>query len=290
LKSAANYYVVTKDVEPFTFRCKTSGISYCIIDTPGFNDTYLTDNDVLKAIASWLEKDAVRMNGIIYLHRISDPRMEGSALRNLRMFRQLCGEDFMKNVILATTFWDTVSEATGVAREKELLETDGFFKEMKDQGCDIVRISRDYDESLRLLSRFIEKRPTVMKIQQELLDGKSLASTAAASAINEELAELQRQNSVKMADAAHQARGIVLKSELNLALTRKLNQRAFEETLDEAREKHEEVAREMEEMEEKTAQRLETLNQEKNHQEQAFKVELGALSEQLKKLNSARIG
>jgi hypothetical protein len=57
--------------------------------------------------------------------------MEGSALRNLRMFRKLCGEDFMKSVVLGTTFWDKVGEEQGADREKELLETDDFFKEMK---------------------------------------------------------------------------------------------------------------------------------------------------------------
>jgi hypothetical protein len=188
----------TQIVQPFRF--EHEGKKFSIIDTPGFNDTYRTDNDVLKELADWLlesYRDGVKISGIVYLHRISAPRMEGSALRNLRIFRKPCGDEFMENVVLGTTFWDVVDEETGAAREDELLQTDGFFKDMNERGCDVVRISDDRNTCLELLSRFAAKPPTVMRIQQELFEGKSLAETAAASAVSQELAELQRQNHEK---------------------------------------------------------------------------------------------
>lgn len=66
-------------------------------------------------------------------------------------------------------------------RGAELLETDGFFKGMKGLGCEVVRILNDCESSIELLSRFVGKRPSVMHIQQELFEGKSVAESAAAA-------------------------------------------------------------------------------------------------------------
>jgi anion-transporting ArsA/GET3 family ATPase len=214
--------------------------------------------------------------------------MEGSALRNLRMFRQLCGEEFMKNVILGTTFWDIVGEETGTARENELLRTDGFFKEMNDLGCDVVRISDTRDSNLELLSRFAAKQPAVMRIQQELLvEGKSLSETAAASAISQELAELQRRNLEKLADSEHQAQKIFTRSVLEKAYTRQLARRAFGETITDLNAQQEEVRKEQEEREMVDEESLATLHKESSRQDQNFQVQLNELNEQLRALRAS---
>ncbi|KAB8218699.1 hypothetical protein BDV33DRAFT_174927 [Aspergillus novoparasiticus] len=46
------------------------------------------------------------VNGIIYFHRISDPRMTPAAIANIRVLRSLCGGPGLPAVALATTFWD----------------------------------------------------------------------------------------------------------------------------------------------------------------------------------------
>jgi hypothetical protein len=96
---------VTQEVQSYKF--EHDGKAYSIVDTLGFNDTYRSENEVLKKLADWLLKsyeDGAKVNGIIYLHRILDTKIEGSALRNLKIFRKLCEDDFMKNFILGTTF------------------------------------------------------------------------------------------------------------------------------------------------------------------------------------------
>ncbi|KAH9436696.1 hypothetical protein MCOR02_000365 [Pyricularia oryzae] len=100
-----------------------------LIDTPGFDDTNRSDSDVLREIASWLTnsfRNKILLHGIIYLHRISDPRMQGSARKNLMMFKKLCGDDALKKVILATTMWDIVPTETAEARQAELVNTPSF--------------------------------------------------------------------------------------------------------------------------------------------------------------------
>jgi hypothetical protein len=213
--------------------------------------------------------------------------MEGSALRNLRMFRKLCGEEFMKNVILGTTFWDIVGEETGAARENELLQADGFFKEMNDLGCDVVRILDTRNSNLELLCRFAAKQPKVMRIQQELVEGKTLSETAAASAISQELAELQRQNHKKLADTEHQAQKLLTRSVLEKAYTRKLARKAFDETMEGLDAQQEEVRKEQEEREKAGEERLATLRKESSRQDQSFQVKQNELNEQLRALRAS---
>lgn len=279
---------MTQQVQSFKF--EHEGKHFSIVDTPGFNDTYRSDNDVLKELADWLlgsYQEGVKISGIIYLHRISDTKMEGTALRNLRMFRKLCGEEFMKNVILGTTFWDVVGEEQGAAREAELLQTDGFFKDMKEQGCDFVRILDDRTSNLELLSRFTAKQPTVMRIQQELFEGKTLAETAAASAVSQELAELQRQNLGKLADVEHQAQKKITRSSLEKVLTLHLERKAFEETIEDLGTQQEEIRQQQEEQDKKDEERLEKLREEKSRQDQRFQVQLNELNAQLLALKSS---
>lgn len=97
-----------------------------LIDTPGFDDTNRTDADVLKQVALWLGstyKDGKLLDGLLYLHRIIDTRMMGSARRNLLMFAELCGPNCFRHVVLATTMWSIVDVKIGEAREKELVNT-----------------------------------------------------------------------------------------------------------------------------------------------------------------------
>lgn len=79
------------------YRC--SGIftkTVWLIDTPGFDDTETSDADVFQEIATFLARcfeTGIRLSGVIYLHRITDPRMSGSAMKNLELFKLLCGKD-----------------------------------------------------------------------------------------------------------------------------------------------------------------------------------------------------
>jgi hypothetical protein len=80
----------------------------------------------------------VLLSGTIYLHRITDNRMDGSETLNLRMFKSLCGSNNLRNVILGTTTWELVPEADGIRRENDL--KDIFWKDMMTRGSTLERI------------------------------------------------------------------------------------------------------------------------------------------------------
>lgn len=179
-------------------RFKTDEYDIVLVDTPGFNDTFKTDTEVLMELAKWLEvtyKVNSKLSGIIYLHRIMDVRMEGSAMRNLKMFRKLCGDDPLSNVVITSTFWGMLPDETSTAHEKELCETPDFWGDMIEHGAGVSRYLGTRESAIDVLMSFAKKESVVLDIQKELVDQHiPLAGTAAGYAVNEELAMQEKKH------------------------------------------------------------------------------------------------
>ncbi|KAJ6024302.1 hypothetical protein N7540_005099 [Penicillium herquei] len=217
----------TSEMRGYSFHHKGKNIN--LVDTPGFNDTHKSETEVLQEIAAWLKtsyKQSRKLHGVIYLHSINNPRMEGSALRNLRMFRQLCGDDPLKNVILATSFWDKVSEQLGAERESELRIKPEFWGRMIQRGSQVTRFT-DCDSALKIVELFFPKAPIALEIQLELVDqSKRLVETAAGKSVKEELNRLEKKHENELQK---------IKEEYILALQEK--DKELQETLQDAQRK-----------------------------------------------------
>jgi DNA-binding protein YbaB len=152
-------------------------------------------------IASWLEKTYrnpphQKLTGIIYLQALTDRRIYGSTLRNLKMFRELCGEDPLKNVVFATTGWGTAARAGDLEKAKineEQLRTDpDFWEPFIRRGSTIARFEDTMKSALEIILSLADRAPTVLQIQQEMVDeDKDLVDTSAGHAVNEELRKLE---------------------------------------------------------------------------------------------------
>jgi len=117
--------------------------------------------------------------------------MDGGGMRNIKMFKKLCGEDPMKNVIIASTFWAMDTLERNIAHEKELMENSDFWGDMIDHGARVARFMGDRESALKILSLFCRNRPVTLNIQRELVDKEiPLSETEAGHAVNEELAQL----------------------------------------------------------------------------------------------------
>ena len=134
-----------------------------------------------------------KLAGVIYIHRISDNRFTGISGRNFRMFRELCGESSLKNVVLVTNMWSKVPTDVGKAREKELASI--FLKPALDKGAQMM-CHHDTEQSAHDVIRHIMgNHPIALQIQRELVDErKDIANTTAAEAINVELTEEIKQH------------------------------------------------------------------------------------------------
>ncbi|KAK4040361.1 hypothetical protein C8A01DRAFT_46258 [Parachaetomium inaequale] len=164
-----------------------------LIDTPGFDDTTKSDTDVLSEIAAWLVdsyRNKILLHGIIYLHRITDNRMQGSAKRNFLMFKQLCGPDALKHVILATTMWDRVPDGDGVDREKVLVDTPEFWGWMLARGSSCHRHDNTEASARAIVGLLVDHDgpPVATDLQRQLVDEhRPLDQTSAGRELHSEM-------------------------------------------------------------------------------------------------------
>lgn len=129
-----------------------------------------SDAEILKSLALWLfttYQNGIRLSGLIYIHRILDPRIQGSNMKNLDCFKKICGEEYFQDVVLATTFWEFVEPKTDQTREKELCTR--FWRAMIEQGSSVYRARRDEESNHEILRRIAKRdRRIVLALQHEL--------------------------------------------------------------------------------------------------------------------------
>lgn len=114
--------------------------------------------------------------------------MGATACKHLQMFRVLCGDDALKNVVIVSTMWSEVNEVTGTQREKELLNCPGFWGDMIDKGAYLARYERTQKSVDVILDLLVEKPSVCMRLQRELVDQrKNLWDTAVGEFLRREL-------------------------------------------------------------------------------------------------------
>ena len=193
IKIGCNLLPCTQKVNSVTFMLGNTRTT--LIDTPGFNDTTMTDQEVYKTIVEWMSqtyKQGIKLKGIIYMHKITDNRMAGSALKYMNMFKELCGEDCVSNVILVTTMWDSVVHDIGVRRESELCNI--FWKIMIINGSIAKRYHKgDTTSGREIIQHLISKNTTVFKVQHEIVDmGMNIYNTSSVKCLDSaEISELK---------------------------------------------------------------------------------------------------
>lgn len=182
------------------FKCSTSKIpKFYLVDTPGFDDSKKTDTDILREVADWLSRayqNRLKLSGIIYLHRISDVRVGGSGVKNLRMFRELCGETGMSCVALVTTFWQGEDRATGDRREAQLKNSSTFWSTIITKGGKVFRHDQGLTSGERIIQYLVDRnQKVVLEIQKDMVDrGKTLEETGAGNVVQEELNKLKAEH------------------------------------------------------------------------------------------------
>ena len=117
--------------------------------------------------------------------------MGGVARKNFRLFRKVCGDGTLKNVVIVTNMWGEVKQDVGESRESELASNELFFKAALDKGAHMLRHDNTVESAQRIVREILGNQPEPLLIQRETVDeGKSLAQTNAGLDLQ---AELDRQ-------------------------------------------------------------------------------------------------
>ena len=92
-----------------------------------------------------------------------------TARNNLDMFRKLCGDDALKNVVLGTTKWSYVTSEAGQRREQQLRDT--YWKEMLQHGAAVMQVHADSSSAWKIVNHILENDAIeFVRIQEELLE------------------------------------------------------------------------------------------------------------------------
>lgn len=190
-----------------------------LVDTPGFDDTYRSDAAILAEIAFILSQThcaGLRLAGIVYLHPITDRRLQGSAARNLRILERLVGERAFNAVVLATSMWDDVAAvlpnnddrrapaaalATAEDRERQLVESEHGCAALVAGGARVMRWTRgDGWSAAAIVGELVDRgvacdndgsrggHDVKLRIHEEMVDeGKELCDTGAGRLVAADL-------------------------------------------------------------------------------------------------------
>ncbi|KAF9043958.1 P-loop containing nucleoside triphosphate hydrolase protein, partial [Panaeolus papilionaceus] len=153
---------------------------FVLIDTPGFNDTNLSDVQVLETITDWLSatyrKDVI-LAGVLYFHRISDIRFTSTERQNIAIFESLVGKAALENVIIVSTMWDEIKEEEAKAKEKALKEE--AWRVLTSKGARVARHRNTRGSALDIVWMLQGARNhRALLVQEEMVDhGRLLPQT-----------------------------------------------------------------------------------------------------------------
>ncbi|KAH7075831.1 P-loop containing nucleoside triphosphate hydrolase protein [Paraphoma chrysanthemicola] len=191
----------------------------CLIDTPGFDDTNRSDANILQEIAFWLVKSyelGVRLSGAIYLHRITDVRLGGSAVRGLNIFKAICGTNNFHGVTMATTFWDKVDDFDKASEDqRQLLETSSFWKDLVDGKCTMRPLTAGKSSAIELVTAIAHSnKRLVLNMQHQLVEeGLRIYQTDAGKVLQESWFQEKSDLHVKLAETRKELTASMLADE-----------------------------------------------------------------------------
>lgn len=167
-----------------------------LLDTPGFNDTNRSDSDILRSLAEWMRdaaEEGMFFSGIIYLHSISDVRMTGSSMANIRMFRALCGDENFSKLVLATTKWENTKKEDAETRHTVLSSPDGYWSPFIAGGSKVRRLKNTKKSANALLEEVLglNRHTFAPRIQQEMMEGKPIRDTEAGVLLQGNILEVR---------------------------------------------------------------------------------------------------
>ncbi|KAF2652456.1 hypothetical protein K491DRAFT_635513 [Lophiostoma macrostomum CBS 122681] len=156
---------------------KHDGRTVHLIDTPGFDDSGRSDSETLQELAYYLAAaytHDIQISGVVYLHRITDTRWQGSASRALGAFKKMLGESNYCGVVLATTRWSELTPnqlRAAEDRHQELSEK--FWADIKEQGGQILALTAGRIDAMNIVRHIVNKdRRMTLAFQKELMETK----------------------------------------------------------------------------------------------------------------------
>jgi hypothetical protein len=198
---------VTKRVTAHTMQHRGRVIH--LIDTPGFGDTYRSDEDVFLESAYTLIKAyefGIRISAIVYVQPMVNVRLTGSTKHNLKMLRELCGVDAYPCVWLAANRCDDVSSDQLEQNLEELKSEPSFWRELYEGGATIFELDDQPNSALALLDDILDVDSTyILQFQRQVLDeGRKIHDTSVGRVMFSEISRTVDGLKLDLVDLRHE--------------------------------------------------------------------------------------
>jgi hypothetical protein len=166
-----------------------------LVDTPGFNDSFRSDGDILVQMSATLcaqYRCHINLKGVIYLYNITQPRLTGSSLRQLELFRRICGDENLRHVLLVTTQWNEVFTSRWEDHEDQL--RDEYWADMISKGAKCMRFEGTHASAASCISQLLGEQRAVLALQREVVnERRKLSDTVAGSYAMQMRSEMQEE-------------------------------------------------------------------------------------------------
>lgn len=133
--------------------------------------------------------------------------MSGTAVKNLELFKLICGNEAYPMVRLITTRWDEVNPASAeyngcIDRMRQLSDDSKFFQPLIQGGAQLLRHEMTAASGKAIVdSLLLDEQKFALSIQKEMLDSHlTLGQTSAGSYLNLEYADLTKRFEAELKD------------------------------------------------------------------------------------------
>ena len=154
----------------------------------------------------------IKLAGVIYLHRISDIKMSGAMIKNLKMLKKLCGKNCYSKIVLATTMWDRVTDAhRAIQNEQQLGATHDWWGDLAEEGATIMRQDNGANSAMKIVEHIMSfNEPAVMENQIErVVKNLALEECESGKVIAEELIKQREEHERLMAEKREEYEALI---------------------------------------------------------------------------------
>ncbi|KAF9032605.1 hypothetical protein BJ165DRAFT_1410776 [Panaeolus papilionaceus] len=138
-----------------------------LIDTPGFSDSKISENEVVKMVKKWCFENFYHLKHILYFTPITETRLPGSRRRTFKMLKKLIDNghhDGYYALIVITTMWDTVhNERTQNRAESNFtqLREETLEEFVRRPSTNIIKFMNTRNSALQAIDRIASHYTTI---------------------------------------------------------------------------------------------------------------------------------
>jgi hypothetical protein len=108
---------------------------------------------------------------VIYVQSIMDHWKSATAVRSITLINEMCGDDVMKNLIIASTARPCLSDEVRAKREVQMCGAEWSLKPFLDAGATFIS-HKNLESARQILVHILDQHPEVLLVQTEMLDDK----------------------------------------------------------------------------------------------------------------------